>query len=82
MQTITPIVTIILLMFSTRSYYLQGYFKLIPSFVADKPELIPWVITARIVLITILVLGFIQAYGTIKKKYEKELATNKVTIKM
>jgi neurotransmitter:Na+ symporter, NSS family len=80
-QFLTPVSIFILLVMSTKSYIESGYFKLVPSFVANSPQLVPWVQGARVVLIAVFVLGFIQAYKTIKDKYSVELDSNQVSIR-
>ncbi|WP_304650795.1 sodium-dependent transporter [Thermoanaerobacter thermocopriae] len=66
---ITPLSIAVLLIFSTKSYIDDGYFKWIPSFVEKTPELIPWVQGARLLLLTILIIGFAETYYTIQKKF-------------
>ncbi|KUK08513.1 MAG: Transporter [Caldanaerobacter subterraneus] len=66
---VTPLSIVILLIFSTKSYIQNGYFKWVPSFVEKMPELVPWVQGARVLLLAILVIGFIEAYFTIQRKY-------------
>lgn len=80
-QFLTPISIIGLLVMSTRDYIIAGYFKIIPTFVAKSPQLIPWVQGARVVVFSVLVLGFFQAYKTIRGKYEVELKSNRVSIR-
>lgn len=82
MQIIAPIGLAVVLVFSTIDYIKQGYFQLIPKFVENSPALIPWVIGARIVIITVLVVGFIQSYKAIKSRYSKELSENQVSIRV
>ncbi|RKD33513.1 sodium-dependent transporter [Thermohalobacter berrensis] len=81
MKAVTPITAAILLIFSTKDYIDAGYFKLVPSFVADKPQLVPWVQGARLAIFAVLIVGFIQSYISIKKKYSKELDENRVIIR-
>ncbi|RKD33506.1 sodium-dependent transporter [Thermohalobacter berrensis] len=78
---ITPISIAILLIFSTKDYIDAGYFKLIPSFVAESPQLVPWVQGARVVIFAVLIGGFLQAYKSIKDKYGEELEQDKVLIR-
>lgn len=78
---VTPIVIAIVLIGSTVSYLSEGYFKLIPSFVEKTPVLVPWVIGARLVLLTVFILGFILTYRSIKGKYGQEISQNKVLIR-
>ncbi|WP_069649048.1 sodium-dependent transporter [Caloranaerobacter ferrireducens] len=80
-RIIAPVTVAVLLFFSTKDYFKAGYFKLIPSFVADKPQLIPWVVGGRIVVIVVLIAGFIQSYISIKNKYGSELAEGKILIR-
>ncbi len=79
-QIITPVSIIILLVNSTISYAGKGYFKLIPDFIAETPDFIPWFIAARVVVISILVLGFIWTYKNIRKTYSEELKANKILV--
>ncbi|MCY6370445.1 sodium-dependent transporter [Clostridium ganghwense] len=78
---ITPISILLLLIGSTMDYIKQGYFKLVPDFVAKTPELVPWVNGARIIIIIVFTLGFIGTYRSIKKVYGEELESNSVIIK-
>ncbi len=78
---VTPVVIITILIGSTVSYYKDGYFKLIPTFVAETPVLIPWVNGARAVLLTVFVIGFIGTYKSIKAIYGQEVVENKVLIR-
>lgn len=82
MQFLTPLSTLIFLVFSTRDYFNAGYFKLVPSFVEKTPQLVPWVNAARLVILVVFVIGFTQAYRTIKKKYGQELTTGKTVVRM
>lgn len=81
-KTITPAVLAILIVFSTIDYAKAGYFKWVPSFVAESPELVPWVQAARIVIIIVFMLGFYTSYTSIKKTYGKEIEENKVSIRI
>ncbi|MGB9839498.1 sodium-dependent transporter [Thermovenabulum sp.] len=74
---ITPLAIAILLVFSTRSYINDGYFRWVPSFVEKMPNLVPWVQGARLLLFAILIIGFIEAYTTIQKKYGPGAAAQK-----
>ncbi len=76
-QCLTPVLIIILLVFSTKTYVENGYFNLIPDFVKGKAALIPWVQAARLVILGVMILGFVQAYRTIKNKYGEEILTGK-----
>lgn len=78
---IAPIYTLILLVFTTKTYVESGYFKAVPSYVA-KPEFANWVWLARGMMLVILIIGAIEAYMAIKKKYAEELAKNEVIIKL
>ncbi|MBU3189816.1 sodium-dependent transporter [Clostridium bowmanii] len=78
---VTPATIIIILAGSTWTYIQEGYFKMIPTFVAKTPELIPWVNGARIVLLIVFIIGFIGTYRSIKGVYGKELVENKVLIR-
>ncbi len=78
---VTPLVIIVILIGSTKAYIEEGYFKLIPSFVAKTPELIPWVNGARIVLVVVFIIGFIGTYRSLKDIYGEEVVQNKVLIR-
>ncbi|USS40231.1 sodium-dependent transporter [Thermococcus aggregans] len=78
---IAPIYTIILLLGSTWDYYKAGYFKAVPSYVS-APEYANWVWYARGMIIFILIIGAVEAYLAIKKKYGEELEKNEVIIKV
>lgn len=80
-QFLTPVSIIILLVFSTVDYASKGYFKLVPDFVAGTPALVPWVQAARLVIIGVMIIGFVQAYSTIRKKYGQELSTGKTVMR-
>ncbi|WP_026485577.1 sodium-dependent transporter [Caldanaerobius polysaccharolyticus] len=73
----SPLLLITLIVFSTMDYIRQGYFKWVPSFVESTPQLIPWVQAARIVLLLVGVIGFVESYMSIKQKYYREIAKNK-----
>lgn len=81
-KTITPLVLACLIFFSTVDFYKAGYFKIVPSFVENSPQLIPWVQAARVVIFVVFVLGFYTSYTSIKKTYGKELDENKVSIRI
>lgn len=68
MRGITPLFIAVLLMFSTIDFVKAGYFKLIPSFVADKPALVPWVLGARIILGLVFALSYILTYRSLSEK--------------
>ncbi|MGV8983571.1 sodium-dependent transporter, partial [Clostridium sp.] len=78
---VTPAVIIIILIGSTVSNFKDGYFKFIPSFIAKTPILIPWVNGARVVLLVVFTIGFIETYKSIKAIYGEEIVQNKVLIK-
>ena len=78
---VTPITIIVILFGSTMAYIKDGYFKVIPSFVAKTPELIPWVNGARVVLLVVFIVGFIGTYRSLKAVYGKEIEQNKVLIR-
>ncbi|WP_175059571.1 sodium-dependent transporter [Thermococcus sp. 2319x1] len=78
---IAPIYTIILLLGSTWDYYKEGYFKAVPGYVG-APEYANWVWYARGIILLILIIGAIEAYMAIKKKYGEELAKNEVIVKL
>lgn len=67
---ITPIYIVILLVGSMVDYYLRGRFA-----VAD-----PLIIGARIAVIIMFIIGAIETYYALKKKYAKELAENRKII--
>lgn len=77
-QLLTPIFLFIVLISSTAEKIKDGYFKWIPDFVADNPNAVAWVQAARIVMIAVLLLGFIEAYRSIKSKYSTELSANRI----
>lgn len=80
MRFVTPTYIIILLVGTTVSYFKQGYIRIVPSFVADKPQLVPWVNMARIALIIVFILGFIEAYYAVRTKYAEEIKQNRVLV--
>ncbi len=80
-QFLTPVSIIVLLVMSTRDYLKAGYFKMVPDFVAGTPVLVPWVQAGRFVVLAVLVIGFFQAYKTIKDKYQVELESGQVSIR-
>jgi F0F1-type ATP synthase assembly protein I len=81
---LTPISIIVLLVFSTKDYISKGYFNLIPESISkiSTENAVPWFLAARIVVICMLVIGFIQAYTTIKRKYGTEITTGKTVVRM
>lgn len=78
---VTPIMLSVVLIGSTRDYWVAGYFKLVPSFVAKLPNLVPWVNGARLVILVVFVIGFIGTYKSIKNIYGEEISNNKIIIK-
>ena len=74
-QFLTPVTIIAFLVFFTRDYALAGNFNLIPAYVAGTGFEM-WVNLARIVLIAVLSIGFIQSYKAIKTKYANEIKNN------
>jgi hypothetical protein len=81
MQILCPVSIIVVLVMSTRDYFNAGYFKAVPSFVANAPQLVPWVNGARVVMVVVWVFGFIQAYKTIKRYYGAEMESGQVSIR-
>lgn len=81
-RAITPAVLAILLVFSTLDFYKAGYFKMVPSFVENSPQLVPWVQGARLVIFVVFILGYYVSYTSIKTTYKKELDENKVSIRV
>ncbi len=79
---ITPFLLAILLFFSTLDYIKAGYFRWVPSFVENSPQLVPWVQGARLVILVVFVIGFYTSYVSIKRTYGKELEENKVSIRI
>jgi len=80
-RIVTPATIIIILFGSTVSYIQEGYFKMVPDFVAKTPELIPWVNGARIVILIVFIIGFIGTYRSLKAVYGEEIVQNKVLIR-
>ena len=70
---VLPGAIITFLAFFTLEYAKAGNFKLVPSYVAGNPDLVIWVNLARVVVISVLIVGFIQSYKSIKSKYAKEI---------
>lgn len=81
MQVLCPVYIIIIVVMSTLDYFKAGYFKAVPSFVANSPQLVPWVNGARLVMLAVFVFGFLQAYKTIKRHYGVELESGQVSIR-
>ncbi len=82
MKTLTPAALIIVLVFSTLDYIKAGYFKFVPSFVAEAPQLVPWVNAARVVILLVFLTGAYQSYRSISTKYAKEIQENVVSIRV
>ncbi len=78
---ITPLAIIFVLTGSTLDYIKAGYFKIIPSFVSDFPNLVPWVNGARLVILAVFIIGFIGTYKSIKNIYGEEIKDNKIMIR-
>lgn len=81
LRWITPLTILVVLIGATYDYAVKGYFKFIPSFVAETPELVPWVNGGRIVILIVLTIGFIGTYRSIRSVYNEELASNQVIIR-
>lgn len=79
---VTPLAIIFVLVGSTWQYILEGYFRFVPKFVAEAPQLVPWVNGARIVMLIVFIFGFIGTYRSIKKTYGQELVQDKVVVRM
>ncbi|MGB9828158.1 MAG: Na+dependent transporter, partial [Thermosphaera sp.] len=71
LMVLTPIYILILLVGTTIDYYNQGVFAQ-----AD-----PLIVQARIAIIIILVLGAVETYLAISRKYREELAKNQVIVR-
>lgn len=69
---ITPLYILVLLVGTTYQYYEDGVFS--------KTD--PRVVGARIAIILALIIGAIETYYAIKKKYGEELAKNQVIVKV
>ena len=76
-QFLTPISIIVFLAVFTRDYWNDGNFKIIPSYIAGMEQMAPWVNAGRIVVVAVLIIGFVQTYRAIKRKYKDEIETNK-----
>jgi SNF family Na+-dependent transporter len=72
MRYLTPAYIIFLLVGTIRDYYLQGYFT---------AKVGHWAMSARLVILAVFVIGFIEAYLAIKKKYHRELESNQILIR-
>jgi hypothetical protein len=51
------------------------------KYLGVDPKLGPWVLTARIVIIIVLVIGFFVSYKSIKRSYGEEIAQGKILIR-
>lgn len=80
-QFLTPISIIAFLVMFTIDYAMVGNFKSIPSYMIGNEQFVIWVNMARIVILCVLVVGFIQTYRSIKAKYNLEIQNNKVEAK-
>ena len=76
-QFLTPICIIVFLGIFTRDYWIAGNFKIIPSYINGIEYMAPWVNAARLVVVVVLIIGFIQTHRAIKRKYKDEIETNK-----
>lgn len=72
LMTLTPLYILILLIGTTIDYYNQGVFAQ-----AD-----PLIVGARIAILIILVIGAVETYMAVKKKYREELAKNQVLVRV
>ncbi len=77
-QFLTPLSIILFLGIFTRDYAVLGNFKAIPSYIGERVDLAVWVNLARAIVFAVLILGFIQTYSAIKRKYASEIERNKV----
>jgi neurotransmitter:Na+ symporter, NSS family len=83
---VTPLAILIVLAGSTVDYWKAEYFTLMPSSyvqaaeAAGMPSLIYWFIAARVVVASVLVLGFLFTYRSIKAVYSNELSSNSVSL--
>ena len=75
-QFLTPVCIIVFLAIFTRDYWVAGNFKLVPSYLAGIEYMAPWAIAGRCVVIAVLVIGFVQTYKAIKRKYKDEIDSN------
>lgn len=80
-RVVTPAAILFVLIGSTIQYINEGYFKLVPNFIAKTPNLVPWVNSARIVILVVFVFGFITTYRSIKRAYGDDLESNKVVVR-
>lgn len=89
MVYIAPLLMFVLLLGNTRDYWKMGALAMHVSkeyvegvLGGSYPDAVPLVFRARVVIIIILIVGAIEAYMAIKKKYGEELEKNEVIIKM
>lgn len=75
-QFLTPVSIIVFLAIFTKDYWVAGNFKLVPSYLAGIEYMAPWAIAGRCVVIAILIIGFVQTYSAIKRKYKDEIDSN------
>ena len=85
---IAPLYILILLAGTSWDYALKGAWGWPPSkyYITNVlggayPQSIPLVIGARIAICVALIIGAVEAYIAIKKRYGEELATNKILVK-
>lgn len=78
---VAPITLSIVIVFSTLQYINQGYFNLMPEYLSATPELIPWALLARGVVLFVVAGGIVISYISIKRKYGDEIRQNKVLIR-
>jgi hypothetical protein len=81
-QFITPVAMIFVLFFYIKDTAAQGYYKMIPDFVAGNDVLIPWVIAGRIVVFGVVAIGCVVTYLSIKRSYKEELEKNQVLVRL
>jgi len=88
MVFIAPLFMFILLGGNTWDYWKMGAFTASEQYITQvlgydyTPQIVSLVTRARIVILIILIIGAIEAYMAIKKKYGEELAKNEVLIKL
>ena len=88
MVFIAPLFMFILLGGNTWDYWKMGAFTDSVQYITQvlgydyTPQIVSLVTRARIVILIILIIGAIEAYMAIKKKYGEELAKNEVLIKL
>ena len=76
-QFLTPVVIIVFLALFTKDYWVAGNFKMVPGYLAGIEHLAMWSIMGRCVVIAVVLIGFVQTYTAIKKKYKDEIEANK-----